>query len=168
MAPTVRKSWSPTGQTPILRQKTRSHKKISAIGCLAVTTGGRKARMFFRLHEGKSVKAQDCVDFLVQLKQNIKSPILLVWDRLQAHRSKKVANFIESQKRFEQFFLPPYAPELNPIEYFWSHLKWVELANFTPTSQEELYNHTKAAICSIRRDKSKLVSFVRHSPLQFN
>lgn len=123
--------------------------------------------MLFRLHQGKSVKAQDCVDFLVHLRQNIKGPILLIWDRLQAHRSRKVSNYIAGQDQIEPFFLPPYVPELNPIEYFWSQLKWVELANFTPTSQEELHDFAKTAICKISKDKMKLKSFVKHSPLDF-
>ena len=29
-------------------------------------------------------------------------------------------------------FLPPYAPELNPVEYLWAHWKQREMPNFCP------------------------------------
>jgi hypothetical protein len=50
------------------------------------------------------------------------SKLLIIWDRLQAHRSRLVRDWIETQGGDVQLeFLPPYAPELNPVEYLWAH-----------------------------------------------
>lgn len=49
---------------------------------------------------------------------HIKQPLLIVWDRLPAHRSGLVREFIElSAGHIETEYLPPYAPELIPVEY---------------------------------------------------
>jgi transposase len=40
------------------------------------------------------------------------------------HRSKKVAQFVESlEGKLRLFFLPPYAPEVNPDELVWNDVK---------------------------------------------
>lgn len=166
LEPVVAKTWAPAGQTPVIKCKTRSHKKISAIGAIATTPKRRRARLFFRLHPGKNVKGADCVSFLEQLKQNIKGPILVIWDRLQAHRSRKVQRFVEKENgRIEIAFFPPYAPDLNPIEYAWSHLKTKAMVNYAPADEAELKTITKSRLCEIRRQQRLLRSFIDHSHL---
>jgi transposase len=40
------------------------------------------------------------------------------------HRAKLVQRFVqEHSDAIELFFLPPYAPELNPDELAWTHIK---------------------------------------------
>ena len=46
---------------------------------------------------------------------------MIVWDRLPAHRSRMVREFIElSEGHIVTEYLPAYAPELNPVEYIWA------------------------------------------------
>ncbi|MEQ8847479.1 MAG: transposase [Botrimarina sp.] len=56
----------------------------------------------------------------------------MVWDNLGAHR--KAENFFHAidwpWARFHR--LPPYAPELNPVEHVWSTSKWGPLAGALP------------------------------------
>ncbi len=47
---------------------------------------------------------------------------VVVMDNLWAHKTKAVRNLIES-KGASVLFLPPYSPELNPIELAWAKLK---------------------------------------------
>ena len=64
---------------------------------------------------------------------HIREPLLIVWDRLPAHRSRLVREFIElSEGHIATEYLPPYAPELNPVEYIWSYWKQHELPNVCP------------------------------------
>ena len=166
LSPVVMKTWSPAGKTPVIKVKTRSHRKISAIGCIATTPKQKRIRMFFRLHAGKNVKAADCISFFDQLKQNIKGPIIVVWDRLQAHRSKKVQKYLQKEKsRIQIEFLPPYAPDLNPIEFGWSYLKTKSMYNFAAEDEEVLYKKAKTGLCEIRRERRLLKSFLKHSGL---
>lgn len=167
MAPVVKRTWAPAGETPKIRHKTRSHKKVSAIGAIAVKYSGRHPRMMFRLLEGQNANSQVFVQFLSQLLQNIDGNIIVIWDRLVAHRSKVVTQWLEKNSRIETEFFPPYAPELNPVEYLWSYLKMNGLANLAATDLEELYSESKKSLCNIRKSKNIIKSFIDHSPANF-
>jgi len=64
--------------------------------------------------------------------------LLIIWNRLTAHRSRLVRG-VESQLRSIQLeYLPAYAPEPNPVEHMWGHLKSHEVATFCPVNFIEL------------------------------
>lgn len=168
LSPLVKRSWAPKGQTPVLKTKTRSHRKMSAIGGLTTSAGGRRQGLIFRLHPGANVGAVECVAFLEQLKRNYPGRhVFVIWDGLRAHWSRKVARWLGKHSLFELFQLPAYAPELNPIEYVWSNVKYHQLANLAPESEEELFGHAKKALCCARGNKTLLRSCLRHAPINF-
>ena len=79
------------------------------------------------------------IHFLKALLRHIDRPLLILWDRLPAHRSRLVREFIElSEGHIETEYLPPYAPELNPVEYLWAYWKQHELPNVCPKDYGEL------------------------------
>lgn len=50
--------------------------------------------------------------------------ILLVLDNARTHHSKALEPFLEANKnKLELLFLPPYSPDLNPMEWFWKFLR---------------------------------------------
>jgi len=66
-----------------------------------------------------------------------KQPVFLVLDRHPAHIAKSIAEYVQSLKgRLELHFLPGYAPELNPDEFVWNHLRQ-QGVNKTPLRQDE-------------------------------
>ena len=67
--------------------------------------------------------------------------------------------------RWCRVFLPPYAPELNLIEYLWGYLKANPLANFAIPDVNELTDVARSNARSLRHRSDLLISFVRHSPL---
>ena len=108
--------------------------------------------VYFQIHE-ESVKSQQVIGFLKHLQRYINGKLLIIWDGLPAHRSKVVAEYLASTNgRIWVERLPAYAPELNPIEYLWGHIKGTDLANFTPKQLSELSAATKKAI---RKTRSK-------------
>jgi len=62
-------------------------------------------------------------------------------------------------------FLPPYAPELNPVENIWSYIKQNPLANFAAADIDELFHATKRATRQIISRPDLLRSFVKEVPL---
>jgi len=62
----------------------------------------------------------------------------LVLDNARAHHAKSLEPFLELMKhRLELVFLPPYSPELNPMEWFWKFLrKNVTHNTFFPSFKE--------------------------------
>ena len=47
--------------------------------------------------------------------------------------------------------LPPYAPDLNPVEWLWQHLKEVEMRNLTCLDLEQLHLEFHLALGRVRR-----------------
>ena len=62
---------------------------------------------------------------------------MLVWDNLNAHVSHAMAELIAARSWLTVYRLPPYAPELNPVEAVWSHLKR-SLANLAKRNISQL------------------------------
>lgn len=87
-------------------------------------------RFYFRFFPG-SIKSPQVVQFLKALHRTIGKKLLIVWDRLQAHRSRLVQAYLETLNgHIALEYLPAYAPELNPVEYIWGYLKHHAMPNF--------------------------------------
>lgn len=90
--------------------------------------------------------------FLKALKAHLKQPLLIVWDGLRAHRSNLVRDYLDSTEGHLQVaFLPPYAPDLNPVEYLWAWLKRHALANHCPNTLTELAAKARNKLKSAQR-----------------
>ena len=99
---------------------------------LSVSAGLTLRNFYFRLYPG-AIGELEVIDFLKALVRHIDGPLLIVWDRLPAHRSRLVREFIQlSEDHIATEYLPPYAPELNPVEYIWAYWKQHELPNVCP------------------------------------
>jgi transposase len=89
----------------------------------------------------------------------------LVMDRWMVHRSgaKRL------QKRFSRVdveWLPPYAPDLNPVEQVWNGSKYTDLANYIPEDIGELEKEVCKSINHIRSQQSVLRSFFKKAKLK--
>ena len=81
--------------------------------------------------------------------------MLVIWDGAPIHRSVLVKDCVAaSQGRITLERLPAYAPELNPVEYMWGHLKTHEIANLIATKAWELSMEATAALRRMRRRPS--------------
>ena len=69
---------------------------------------------------------------------------IVVLDNLSAHKDKRTQDLIE-QAGAELRFLPPYSPDLNPIEKMWSKVKAFLRATKART-EEELYQAIREAL----------------------
>lgn len=106
------RTWAPRGRTPLL-QYHFNWKTIS------VAAGMTWWNFHFQIFE-KSIGKEEVVEFLMHLLQHLSGPLLIIWDRLPAHRSRLVAEFVRClEGEIEIEYLPAYAPELNPVEYLW-------------------------------------------------
>lgn len=164
MAPLVRRSWSVRGQTPILKQRTRSHQKVSAIAALCILPTRDRLALYFRLHPDANINAERAMDFLEHLQRQLRTPIVLVWDSFQAHKGELVHECVLPDSPHLEY-LPPYAPELNPVEYLWAYLKTNPLANDPAVDLPGLLKRTRRAALSVQRRPDLLRAFLRHTGL---
>jgi transposase len=108
------------------------------------------------------------IGFLRQLLRQLDGSVILIWDRLMAHRARKVKRFIDRKPQLQSFFLPPYAPELNPVENVWGYLKMNPLANYAASDIESLATRTRCHARSAQRMQRLLHAFLNRSPLFFS
>jgi len=120
---------------------------------------------YFRLFAG-AIRSPQVIEFLGHLLRHLGGKVLIVWDGLPAHRSRAVWEFVRQQRgRIWLEFLPAYAPELNPTEYIWGHLKQYELANFCPKDLGELSVQATRALKRMRRRSSLVLAFWQQADL---
>lgn len=165
MAPLVRRTWAPRGRTPVLWQRTRHHQKVSVIAALTVAASRDEVGLYFRLHPNRNLRAQEVAEFLKTLHRQLGGPVVVVWDRLQTHRAKKVQDVVAATPGLQVEYLPPYAPELNPVEYVWSYLKTNPLAHLAPWAVTDLAHEARQQARRLQHDQSLLRSFLSHCPL---
>jgi transposase len=154
--PTVVRTYAPVGQTPILREHfTRDH--LSAMS--GITLEGK----LYMIEQERAFKGEDVVRFLKHLMGQIEGKLLVIWDgAAPIHRSRAVKDFLASgaarRVRLEQ--LPGYAPDLNPEEGIWKHLKCVELKNLCCQSLSELKVELRKAKERLRHKREVILGCI--------
>jgi transposase len=165
MAPLVRRTWAPRGQTPILLQRTRSRDKVSMVATLTVSPRRRRVSLYAALLVNANVNADRLVEFLRALLRHRCGPLILIWDRLNVHRAGLVQALLRRHPRLQTELLPPYAPALNPVEGVWSYLKLNPRANRAAQGALELARTALGHTRRVARRPSLLRSFVHASGL---
>lgn len=131
MKPTVTRTWATCGETPILESKTR-WEKVSTIG--AITTTGQFLQ---QTHDG-AIRGQHVIAFFKHLLRHVPGKITVILDNARIHKTKALSAFVMEQERLSVEYLPPYSPELNPIELVWAYIKQHVLGNFCPSDLHTL------------------------------
>lgn len=156
--PTRIRTWAPKGKTPVI-QYHFNWKQLSVIA------GISRVRFYFRLFPG-AIQSAEIIEFLKALHTTIGRKLLIVWDGLAAHRSRRVRTFVESTEGAIQLErLPAYAPELNPVEYLWAYLKRHALANFCAHDLDHLSDTARRKLKSMQRPPSLLSAFWKQAEL---
>jgi transposase len=153
----VVRSYAPRGQTPVLHVPlTRDH--------LSVISGITAQGQLLVAVQARSFKGVDVVRFLKHLLCQLGGKVLIIWDGAPIHRDQAVKAFLVAgaagQICLEQ--LPGYAPELNPTEGVWDHLKNVELRNVSCHDQAELRHELRLAVARLRHRSDLIRAFIKH------
>jgi len=124
------------GQTPIVRHRlSRDH--LSAIGLVSLSPRRGRVGAYLGLLDG-AARSENFVQCLGDILRHFRGPVIVVWDRLRAHHSRAVRAFADKHPRLSIELLPPYAPELNPVDHLWSPMKRADGANHSAQDLEEL------------------------------
>jgi transposase len=148
-------TWGVKGETPLValpgtRQSVSAASAVNAKGgfWFATYKGGMNAELFIGL--------------LKELMRHRKKPLFLVLDSLPAHKAKIVQEYVESTNgKLEFHFLPGYAPELNPDELIWNHVKRTGTAKSPLARGECLQDRIEADLLQIQKDSTLIRSFFR-------
>jgi transposase len=104
------------------------------------------------------------VRFLRHLLRQIPGKLLIIWDGSPIHRGRAVKEFLASEAaedRLKLERLPGYAPDLNPDERVWKHLKYVELKNVCCRSLSELRIELRKAKERLRHKRDVILGCIR-------
>ena len=94
--------------------------------------------------------------------------MILIVDGHPVHKSKKVLNYIDSlDGKLEIIFLPPYAPDLNPDELVWNHIRNIGTTKKPLKKGESLISRAIKDLESIKRNKKLVKSFFQEPTVFF-
>jgi len=110
---------------------TGAHNTRVSLAALVCVKPGYRPRMICRVHRGrgngtdrrKGFTETEYAGLLDAAHQQLSGPLVVVWDNLNTHLGRAMAELIAARDCLTIFQLPPYAHELNPVELVWSHLK---------------------------------------------
>lgn len=149
------RTWGLRGRTP---EVPTSGKRQSVN---AISTVNALGEFWFEIYTER-LNATKFVELLGRFMRRRKSPVLLVLDGHPAHRAKIVAKYVQKlQGRLELHFLPGYAPELNPDEFVWNHLKRQGVSKKPLLKNESLRQRVQADLTDIRSRPGLVRSFFK-------
>lgn len=136
LTPNLPYAWSTIGKT--IGIKAKRSKNLNVLGFLNIN----KSKLF-ATHTYFRVDTDVVIEVFDQFAKQIKTSTVVVLDNASIHRSKKFKAKIDEwkQKGLTLFYLPPYSPELNPIEMLWKFMKyyWIELDAYESTENMKNY-----------------------------
>jgi transposase len=162
LIPSVQKTWSPVGKTPIVFHR-YSHDRVSAISGIAVSPKRFRCTLYCQLYED-NIHSEEVAAFLRQLLKQVRGHLIILLDNGNIHRGDPVQDLLARTSRLHLVPFPAYAPELNPDEGVWNHLKST-LANGRPDTQAELMDVLSDEICRLAASQSLLRGCIQQSAL---
>ena len=168
MAPLVRRTWSPRGETPKLVQRAGGgpREKVSVAAALWLTPRRDQIELYFQTLANDFFNSWNTAAFLEALLVAVPGRVVVVWDGGPMHKGDPIRQMREAYSdRMTLEKLPPYAPILNLVEPLWSWLKYDRLNNFAPQDALELNQRVFAELMSVRRDQQFLWNLFHASDL---
>lgn len=151
--PALGRTYGLKGKTPVVKTsgQRQSLNVISAVNA--------RGEFWAVTYTGK-LDAESFVVFLQNFMCGRAGKVFLVVDGHPAHKAKRVKNYVQSlQGRLELHFLPPYAPDLNPDEFVWSHMKTNGVSKKPLKQNESLQKRIEEDLNKISNNRELVRSF---------
>jgi len=151
----LQRTWGAKGKTPIVATSGQ-RQQVNAISAVNAT-----GAFWYDVYSGK-FNAQLFISKLKAFLRNRRRPVFLVLDGHPAHRAKIVAAYVQSlEGRLELHFLPGYAPDLNPDEFVWNHLRQNGVTKKPLRQNEQLKDRVEKDLAQIKSSPRLVRSFFR-------
>ena len=147
------KTWAPKGKTPVI-QRPGQRQSISAASAV-----NAKGGFWFATYQG-ALNAELFIELLKKLMKARSKLVHLVVDGLPAHKKANVREYIAStQGKLTMHVLPGYAPDLNPDELVWSHVKRTGVARNPLRAGEKLELRIEQQLHDVQKNRRLVRSF---------
>jgi transposase len=151
--PPLGRTYGLKGKTPVVvtSGQRQSINVISAVNA--------RGEFWAATYTGK-LNAEAFVAFLQNFMKGRPGKVFLVVDGHPAHKANIVKQYVQSLKgRLELHFLPPYAPDLNPDEFVWSHMKSNGVSKKPLKKNESLRDRVEHDITHLQQNRELVRSF---------
>src|SRR5246500_3471952 len=149
------RTWGRKGQTPVV-ERPGQRQSISAASAVNARGG-----FWYCTYQG-GLNAALFVTLLRKMMRHRTKPVHLVVDGLPAHKTALVKAYVASTDgMLTLHFLPGYAPELNPDELVWSHMKRTGVARTPLRKGERLQDKVEAQLARLKAAPRLIRSFFR-------
>jgi transposase len=147
------RTWALKGQTPVI-ERPGQRQSISAASAV-----NAKGGFWFATYEG-ALNAELFITLLKRMMTGRTRPVHLVVDGLPAHKRADVREYIASTNgKLSMHILPGYAPDLNPDELVWSHVKRTGVARNPLRAGEKLSIRIDDQLRAVKRNRRLIRSF---------
>ena len=141
------KTWAPRGKTPVI-QRPGQRQSISAAPAV-----NAKGGFWFATYQG-ALNAELFIELLKKMMKGRAKPVHLVVDGLPAHKKLNVREYIASTRgKLTMHVLPGYAPDLNPDELVWSHVKRTGVARNPLRAGEKLELRIEQQLHDVQKNR---------------
>ena len=156
------RGYAPAGVTPELALPAGRHAATTMIS--AITNQGLVRFCFF---DG-ALDTDRFIAFLGDLIVDAGRKVFLIVDNLKVHRATRVTEWVaEHAERIELFYLPPYAPELNPDEYLNRDLKTSIRSGPIARTAKALLEKAKHCMQRIAAMPERVRSYFNHQAVRY-
>jgi len=165
LAPLVRRTLAPRGQTPVLRHKASHRDRVSVIAGLSLSPRRKRSRLLFQTLPKGYVDSQRAAAFVRESLRHLRGEVMVLWDNGRMHHGAPIRELLGRFPRLTIEYLPPYAPELNAVEQLWALLKYGRLSNYAAPDVATLNAVATEHLQAIARTPRSLRSFHEASKL---
>ena len=147
------KTWALRGQTPVV-ERPGQRQSISAASAVSAKGG-----FWYVIYPG-ALNAELFIELLKKLMKGRRKPLHLVVDGLPAHKKASVGEYVTSTNgKLTLHVLPGYAPDLNPDELVWSHVKRTGVARSPLRAGEKLEIRIDEQLREMQKNRRLIRSF---------
>ena len=137
----------------------RNARRVAGRPFSAASAVNAKGGFWFATYQG-ALNAELFIELLKKMMKGRTKPVHLVVDGLPAHKKANVRQYIESTNgKLSMHILPGYAPDLNPDELVWSHIKRTGVARNPLRAGEKLSIRIDEQLSATKRNRALVQSF---------
>jgi len=149
----LQRTWGLKGSKVIVKTSGK-RQSINAISAVSDQGG-----FWYELYTDR-LNAQRFMEFLKRFMRHRRRPVVLILDGHPSHHAKVTAEYVQSLcGKLEMYFLPPYAPDLNPDEFVWNHMRIKGCGRNPLKRDESLKDRVDADLFKIGNNKKLCRSF---------
>ena len=157
----VGRGYARKGQTPVLKLPGNRF----SVNMISTVTNQGKLR--FMIYEGR-MNASLFLEFLGRLVHDAEKKVFLIVDNLRLHEAAEVKEWLAGkEEQIEIFYLPKYAPELNPDEYLNCDVKTNVNQPGLPHSREDLKSHLRNFMHKLAKLPRRIASYFQHRCIHY-